>query len=348
MTWLVWRQYRVQAAIAGGLLAAFAVVLLVTGVQMASQWHTVLSACTADHSCSSLASSLSLGNHAAYDLAFLSLIVPGVLGLLIGAPLVAGEVETGTGNFAWTQSVTRSRWLLAKAGWLLLAAAVWGGCVAALVTWWSGPRNALYGNALQANNFDVQGIVPVAYAVFGVALGVAAGALLRRTLPAIAVTLAAFIGVRVLVAQVVRAHYLAAVTTYYSLTSGWAPASGSWVLGSGVVDRSGQVLVVPDIGVSQNGLPTVIQGVPVSDLPAACKALVPALAHSMSRAAPDGTGAERGRLASCIASAGFRQFSVYQPVSRYWPFQSIETAIFLALAAALVAVAFVVVRRHDA
>ena len=50
MTWLVWRQYRVQAAIAAGLLAAFAVVLLVTGVQMASQWHSALIACTADHS----------------------------------------------------------------------------------------------------------------------------------------------------------------------------------------------------------------------------------------------------------------------------------------------------------
>ena len=224
MTWLVWRQYRVQAAIAGALLAAFAAVLLVTGVQMASQWHSALSACTADRSCGALANSLSLGNHAAYDLTFLSLIVPGVLGLLVGAPVVAGEVETGTSNFAWTQSVTRGRWLMAKAGWLLLAAAVWGGCVAALVTWWSGPRNALYGNALQPNDFDLQGIVPVAYALFGMALGIAAGALLRRTLPAIAVTLAGFIAVRVVVAEVFRAHYLTAVTAYYSVTSNWTPA----------------------------------------------------------------------------------------------------------------------------
>jgi hypothetical protein len=152
------------------------VVVLVTGAQMASQWHSVLSACTADDSCSSLANSLSLGNHGAYDLTFFTLLVPAVLGLLVGAPLVAGEIETGTGNFAWTQSVTRGRWLMAKAGWLLLAAAVWGGCISALVTWWSGPRNALYGNALQPNDFDVQGIVPVGYALFGMALGIAAGA----------------------------------------------------------------------------------------------------------------------------------------------------------------------------
>jgi hypothetical protein len=348
MTWLVWRQYRMQAAIAGGLLVAFAVLLLVTGAQMASQWHSVLSACTADHSCSSLVNSLSLGNHAVYDLTIFSLAVPGVIGLLIGAPAVAAEVETGSSNFAWTQSVTRGRWLMAKVGWLLLGAAVWGGCVAALVTWWSGPRNALYGNALQPNDFDMQGVVPVAYALFAMALGIAAGALLRRTLPAIAVTLAGFVAVRTVVAEFLRAHYLTAVTSYYSATGNWTLAPGAWVLGSGVVNKSGQVLAVPDVVVNQGGIPSVVAGVPVSDLPAVCKAMVPALAQSMSRAAPDGTGAERGRLASCIVSAGFRQFTTYQPISRYWAFQSIETVIFLALAAALVAVAFVVVRRHDA
>ena len=342
MTWLVWRQYRVQAAIAGALLAAFALVLLVTGTQMASQWHTVLSACTADRSCGSLVNSLSLGNHAVYDLTIFSLIVPGVIGLLIGAPLVAGEVETGTSNFAWTQSITRGRWLLAKAGWLLLAAAVWGGCVAALVTWWSGPRNALYGNALQPNDFDMQGIVPVAYALFGMALGIAAGALLRRTLPAIAVTLAAFVGLRVLVAQVFRAHYLTPVTTYYSLTSSWHPASGSWILGSGLVDKAGHA-----ISMSPNG---VAEGVPVSALSAACQKLIPTLVNgsSMVRGGMITRGLDDSRVAACIRAAGFRQFSTYQPISRYWAFQSIETVIFLALAAALVAIAFAAVTRHDA
>jgi hypothetical protein len=213
-----------------------------------------------------------LDNTFAHDLTFLSLVVPGVLGLLLGAPIVAGEVETGTGSFVWTQSVTRGRWLLAKAGWLLLAAAVWGGCVAALVTWWSGPPNALYADAFHANEFDMQGIVPIAYSVFGVALGMAAGALLRRTLPAIAVTLAGFIGVRVLVAQFFRAHYLTPVTTYYSLTSNWQPAPGSWILGGGLVNKAGQAI-------SMNPNAAVAQGVPVSALSAACQKLIPTLVN---------------------------------------------------------------------
>jgi hypothetical protein len=85
----------------------------------------------------------------------------------------------------------------------------------------------------------------------------------------------------------------------------------------------------------------------VSDLPAACKALLPTMGAA-TRAAPNGTVPHQSHLASCIQSAGFRQFTTYQPISRFWAFQSIETVIFLALAAALVAVAVVVVRRRDA
>jgi hypothetical protein len=349
MSWLVWRQYRGQAVIGSALLALFTLALAVTWVPMASQWHSALSGCTTGHSCAALKNSLSLGNHAAYDLTILSLIVPAVIGLLVGAPAIAGETETGTSTFAWTQSVTRSRWLLAKAGWLLLAAAVWGGCLAAIVTWWSGPRNALYGNAMQPNNFDMQGIAPAAYAVFAMALGLAAGALLRRTLPAIAVTLAGFIAVRMVVAELIRPHYLTAVTTYSRVTSGATSPAGSWVLGSGVVDKAGQILVVPDITVNAGGVPNVIAGVPVSDLPASCKALLHSIGSmSTVRGAPFGTGLHLKQVIACIQSAGFRQFATYQPISRFWAFQSIEAGLFVALAAALTATAYVAVRRRDA
>ena len=84
----------------------------------------------------------------------------------------------------------------------------------------------------------MQGIGPVAYALFGMALGIAAGALLRRTVPAIAVTLTGFIGVRVLVAEILRPHYLSAITTYYSVAGNWTQPAGAWVLGSGVVNKS--------------------------------------------------------------------------------------------------------------
>jgi hypothetical protein len=51
---------------------------------------------------------------------------------------------------------------------------------------------------------------------------------------------------------------------------------------------------------------------------------------------------------ACIARHGYRSFTTYQPGYRFWSFQFIETGIFVALAAVLVGVTFLVVRRRDA
>jgi len=83
---------------------------------------------------------------------------------------------------AWTEGVTRRPWLAVRAGWLLLGAAVIAGAVSAIVTWWSGPFNALTADAFQVNRFDVTDIAPVGYALFAMALGICAGTHRRRGL----------------------------------------------------------------------------------------------------------------------------------------------------------------------
>jgi ABC-type transport system involved in multi-copper enzyme maturation permease subunit len=136
MTWLVWRQHRNQAYIAAAALAVFAVMIVITGRQLASQYQSALSACAASHACSDLANNLTLGSNPALTLLIsLTVVVPCLLGVFWGGPLVARELETGTSQFAWVQSITRRRWLTVKVGWILLAAAAWGGAVSALVTW---------------------------------------------------------------------------------------------------------------------------------------------------------------------------------------------------------------------
>jgi hypothetical protein len=339
MTWVVWRQYRAQAAIAGALLAALAALLVVTGLQAASQWHSALTACSASHSCGNLSSSLFLGSHAVGFLVVLTLGVPAMLGMLLGAPLLAHEFETGTSQYAWTQSVTRRRWLAAKTGWPLLAAAAVGGVVSALVTWWSGPDNALQADAFKPGRFDIMGIVPVGYAVFAMALAIAAGGLLRRTLPAIGITLAGFIAVRMVIYGWLRAHFMTAVTSYFPVGGDPAPAGSAWQLSGGYVGAGGQPIPIPQ---SVNG-PVLgggaVGGLPVSSLPAQCQA-----------AAGNGrfTPAAYHAAVSCAQAHGIRGYVTYQPASRYWAFQGIETGIFLLLAAALIAVAFAVVSRRDA
>jgi hypothetical protein len=352
MTFLVWRQYRLQWAIALALLAAFAAVMAATGLQMASAWHSVLAACGpgASHgsgdSCGGSPVTSPLGN----DMRLLSLLVPAVLGFLWGAPLVALEMEAGTTTFAWTQGVTRTRWLSAKVGLLLLAAALCGGAVSLLVTWWSGPVNAQLGDALQLFPFDTAGIVPIGYAVFAMALGITTGALLRRTLPAIAITLGGFIGVRLLFDEVIRQRLLPAATTFSGLMSQWTPPGQAWVLGSGIANGAGQV--VSGAGVSgiqaTRGGPLAdmwFNGVPVLDFPAACQKLLAAVSDKVP--GPN-SPADLNKAISCAGRYGFRDYTTYQPGYHYWPLQGIEAGLYLAMAAALLAVTFYAVRRRDA
>ena len=262
------------------------------------------------------------------DLPYLCLLVPAVLGMLWGAPLVAHELESRTSDFAWAQSVTRTRWLTVKAGWLLLAAAACGGAIAALTTWWSGPINAQSASAFMPGQFDTQGIVPIGYAVFAMALGIAAGTVARRTLPAIAVVLGGFIALRLVISDLVRQHYMAAVTTYYNVTGSFTPPGQAWVLAQGTVSKTG--LVVP-----------AGWGSLYNALPASCQKLLPLVPGPKS-------GSPMTAVFSCMQAHGWRGFATYQPASRYWLFQGIETGIYVLLAAALIAVTFVIVRRRDA
>jgi len=353
MTYLVWRQYRLQWAIALALLAAIAAVELIDGLHMASAWHSLQVACAtssqgpgqgfgggAGHGGGCLGQSIAsvVGN----DFRVLSTLVPAVLGILWGAPLIAHEMETGTTSFAWTQGTTRTRWLVAKVGYLMLAAVIWAGAVSALITWWSGPQNAQNADQFQSNYFNTQGLLPIGYAVVAMALGIAAGVLLRRTVPAIAVTLAGFIAIRAWFAEQIQFHLLPAVTTYTSLTSAWFPGGISIIQGSTVVNAAGQ-----DAGGNPiTGMVSVPSGNAIStpDIPAAChqyaSSVVPSGNPGMGNASPS--------LVSCLSKAGFRNYFSYQPGSRYWEFQGLETGIYVLMAAILLAIAFSVIRHRDA
>jgi hypothetical protein len=333
LTWLIWRQYRTSAAVGAALLAAFAALAVFTGLHIAAQFHAACGSCLAANNCRFPNDNIALDGGPVGFIVEFTLAVPALLGMFLGAPLVAREIETGTGQFAWTQGVTRRHWLAIRVGWLLLAALAWGGAVGALVTWWSGPRNAAYLNAFNPGTFDVQGIMPAAYSLFAMALGITAGTLIRRVLPALGVTLGGYFGVRLIFMGWIRQHYMSPVAATYSIAQDVSPSSGaSWVLAQGFRGPNGP-LPLPNA----DNISAVGNGFPVTDVPYAC---LPYLS-------PHG-GRSQSQLLSCLTSHGYTQYLSYQPATRYWPFQFIEADIFVALAAALIAVAFAVINRRDA
>ena len=329
MTWLTWRQYRFQLYVAIALLAAFAAVIVINGRQVATQLRNAAASCQAGHSCVNYGGGgLFMGSRVIGFMVIATLAAPLLFGLFWGAPLVAGEIESGTVQFAWTQGITRRHWLAVKAGWLMLASAVWGAAIAALVTWWYSPGYVYGFNRFDPGHFDLLDLVPVGYAVFATALGICTGALLRRTLPAMAVTLGGFIAVRAVITFWLRSHYMSAVTTYYSVTSGNGPRGAFWQFASGVIGPNGQQLPQP------NNMPYV-DGIPQTYLPGACSNL-------------PGSGAGHPTPACVQALSRFRSFITYQPADRFWTFQGIETGIFILLSAILLVVTAVVLIRRDA
>ena len=316
MNFSVWRLHRHQVYWAAIALSALTILLILTGTTMANDYHSFVATCGATQSCSDAGSVLFRGDGAIIDLVNATVIVPLLFGLFWAAPLVARECEEGTQNLAWTQGVTRRHWLSTNVMWIFIAAAVWAATLTVLVSWWRTPENALSG---RFNAFDIQGIVPVAYAVFAVALGLAVGSMFRRVLPAIAATLGAFLAVRVVTAVYIRPHFMAAITKTlpFPFGTGGAPP-GAWVLSGGLVGPNGHYYA---------------DGISIDQVPAPCRI---------------GAFGGKGITPRCLASHGWHQWVSFQPATRFWSFQGIEASIFIVLAVALVAFTYSVVLRRDA
>jgi hypothetical protein len=222
-----WLRFRTPAAVGAGVLAIAAIVLAVTGIQLAHAYNAAVAVCTRQGDCATtlgtgLNSFPSQGDlNTANGLAALGLAVPALIGMFWGAPLIAREFETGTFRPAWTQGVTRVRWLAAKFGIAGVAAVAAGELFSLMVNWWSSPiHKAQMGTGL-ASGISHSGIAPAGYAAFGFALGITAGLFIRRTLPAMAVTLAVYTAVIIAFPVWVRPHLIppARATSALSLAS---------------------------------------------------------------------------------------------------------------------------------
>jgi hypothetical protein len=303
--WVTWRQQRTETLI-GLLLLALVVALLVpTGLHMASVYdRDGIAACLGDPSADCggrLDSFVSRWDSLVNVVGWLNLL-PALLGALIATPLVL-EVERGTFRLAWTQSVTRDRWLAVRLGAIVAASLVVAALLTLLMTWWRDPLDQVNG---RFDGFDLEGIVPAAYTLFAAALVLAAGVLLRRSAPAIGLALVAFITARIAIATWLRPHYQ-------------SPLHESWQTGSGPDLRDAWVFnQLHEVHTSA--------GLPVDP-------------RTMFECVTDGS--KKLLDDACLDRHGFVESmsATYQPGSRFWTFQAIEAGMYAAAALALIAFA---------
>ena len=335
MIWLTWRQFRAQAWVALAVLAIAAMALVVTGPNLARMFDASgIAGCVARGDCGSLTTAFGYQvGHDAPDnvLNHLSpwalFAVPGLIGMFWGAPLVTRELEAGTFRMVWNQSVTPARWLAVKLALIGLASMATAGLLSLAFFWWSSPIERVSMQRMTPGTFGATGIVPAAYAAFAFAFGVTAGILIRRTLAAMAITLAGTVGAQAFMALWLRARLIAPVRAV-------VPLSHAVLSQFGVSRRTGSFVVYTG-GNNPQGIPGawILSGPQTITTPD----------HTASAACLQGLqrlGNGPGTPQACIASLvrlHLTQTVSYQPLSRYWTLQWYETGILLAVAFALAA-----------
>ena len=336
MTRFAWLQSRTQTLVVTALLGALAITTGITGVHLSHLYHSLVSGCSANNNCD-LAISQFVQHYPFLQnaLEFLLRIAPAIIGIFWGGPLIARELETGTYRLAWTQTVSRRRWVLTKLALVGGTAVVASGLLTLMITWWYRALDQT-GDGMWGV-FDGRDIVPIGYTFFAFMLGAVLGAIIRRTVPAMAASLGVFVFARIAIQQWVRPHFLpprhllaAAADEGFGFISrnGGPPdlivkaggPNGSWVLNSQLVDHSGHVTTYAERTAFVSKYCPGIVGPPPSPKGGADNAV--AVPSHLDQA-----------FHACQQSVThtFHVLVTYQPASHYWPFQWMELGTYLLL-----------------
>ncbi|MGO9148223.1 MAG: hypothetical protein ACLP1E_06415 [Acidimicrobiales bacterium] len=321
MGWVIWRQNRATLAVVVALLGAASVYLYISGEQLHQQSSVYFAA----------------GPQLSLSTALFQVIAP-LIGVFVGAPLLARELETGTFRFTWTQGFGRARWAIATLAPIAIAVTVVVGAFGMLLSWAYGPRiggeDGL--SPLAGLTFDLRGVAVAGWVLLAFAIGVLAGLLIRRVVPAMFATVVAWTGLAVGAGFLRRYYEAPLVTTKLN------PALSDWVTGQRWTQDGKPVSVSTVNQVLQKiGAGILGRNNQVGQLPGSAS----------------GSGQVAGSLSSTsggvnptqyLVHHGFALVSTYQPASRFWPFQWIEGGWLFALALLLMGTAVWLVHRRAA
>lgn len=332
MIWLTCRQFRAHAVVAAAALAMIAGYLVILGRQIREAHDGYLAQCQSPSTCAELMTQFQIeySNLLLY-LAGAFMLAPFMVGLFWGAPLVARELESGTHRMVWNQSVTRRRWLTTKLLLLGLAAMAAAGLISFLLTWAASPVDQVAGDRFTAVVFGARNIAPVAHAAFAFVLGTVIGMVVRRTLPAMALTLLVLAVVQIGMPNLVRPHLMQPVTETVPMTA--------------------EVIREDTRGLgSLTNRPTV-KGLTIAHAPSAWVVSTTELRTSDGKSLDidlfnDCIFNPGSDAAECLGDLDLHVQASYHPKDRYWPFQWLESATYLAFSVLLAGFAMWRLQRH--
>lgn len=319
--WVAWRHHRSTLAGAVAVLAAIGLYLLIDGLRMRSVYDAFL-ACTPANSpnCNFAWQSFRDNFGQSGLIGVILMLLPGIIGAFAGAPIMARELETGTFRYVWTQGAGRMRWAVAVLAPGAVGVAVVVAVFGILVDWYNRPLLAAgIMPRLRATAFPATGVAAPGWALAGFALGVLAGLLWRRVLPALATACAAWFGLAFLAGGVFRLHYLSPLTTTKLQLSNTDLNVGQWWTKDGVRVSNAQInSALQTVGVHLDGS--------ANDQ----------IVHAGSNVDP----------VQYLLHHGYQQVTAYQPGGRYWTFQWIEFVWLAALTVLLIGVTLWLLRRR--
>jgi hypothetical protein len=315
--WLSWRQQRMETLITALLLVVLAVAYVPAGIHAAdlfAQQHIARCVDRQTQACGFVVGNYVLSTgvlRGLLDSGWFNLI-PGLIGVALATPILQ-DLENGTARLAWTQSITRGRWIGSKLGFAVGTSVLAGALFSVLFTWYEVPFDRIYGHW---DKFDFEWFVPVAYTLFALGLALAVGVVIRRSAAALVVAYGIFVAGCVFVESWLRQRFITPLSATFGPRSAGPNLNKAWVISQYPSDKDGHAFV---------GTPGVFQ-----------------------ECVQTGSKGFKGLNQACMGrhGAGFTH-AVYQPASRFWEVQGIETALFSGLAILLIAFAAWRVLRSD-
>ena len=249
------------------------------------------------------------------------MLLPGIVGAVVGAPLIGRELESGVFRYSWTQGAGRMRWAVAVILPIAVLTAALMGALGLLVAWRNGPMlDAGAAQRLDGSTFPTTGVAVIGWTLLGaqrrgarrtaLAPGRSSGCLHLRGLVRTRIP-----GLDAAAAPADPAHQRGRAA------HGSLDIAEHWTKDGARVPVSEVSSVLEKVGVqmSEDGFSAQVEA---------------------------GSPAPTDPI-TYLSDHGYIQVHTYQPDSRYWTFQWIELS-WLVLVSGLLGLTFWLVRRRSA